>query len=244
MRKYRPLLRIWCVGIGLLVITGCTTSAPSASTSTTPLTPGGEAVAMTPAPTGSATSPQAPSVSGTLPLQNPATTSSVGASTITTESVSPPSEAQSTGDLLTKASDLASDEAVDQAAIEAQWVRFWRIYPTLFRSPQAEWVPTVGEVAVEPTVSQVIADATDQVQRGLEIYGDVGHDVSFVESIAGKSIATLADCQDQSHFGSMNAATGEKLTVGVAKDAMRATFSKGSDAVWRVQQIYYLDTPC
>ena len=43
----------------------------------------------------------------------------------------------------------------------------------------------------------------------------------------------------------MRTATGDKVTVGVARDHYQGSLVKGDDGVWRVQQIFYLkDEPC
>ena len=73
----------------------------------------------------------------------------------------------------------------------------------------------------------------------------LGHRISWPQPINGATTALIDDCQDASQSGSMKTATGDKVTVGVARDHYQGSLVKGDDGVWRVEQVYYLkDEPC
>jgi len=57
----------------------------------------------------------------------------------------------------------------------------------------------------------------------------VGNDVSLEVRVTSRSPAS----------------TGDKVTVGVARDHYQGSLVKGDDGVWRVEQVFYLkDEPC
>jgi hypothetical protein len=65
------------------------------------------------------------------------------------------------------------------------------------------------------------------------------------QSVDGKSTAVMGDCQDSSKSGTVDTATGENKTVGVADNNIRATFIRDDDGRWKVQDVFYLvDVPC
>ena len=142
-------------------------------------------------------------------------------------------------------SGLPAGEAADRAAVEAQWTQFWLVYVNIVRTPESDRAPTVSEVAIEPTASNVLADAAKLEGQGRDTYGSVTHHITWPQPINSQPTALLTDCQDQSNFGALETSTGTKKTVGVAKDHLQGQLAKGDDGIWRVQQVFYLsDEPC
>jgi len=91
----------------------------------------------------------------------------------------------------------------------------------------------------------MLSDAAKFVTQGLETYGSLGHRISWPQPINGGTTALIDDCQDRSQSGAIKTATGDKVTVGVARDHYQGSLVKGDDGVWRVEQVYYLnDEPC
>jgi len=119
------------------------------------------------------------------------------------------------------------------------------VYVNIVRTPESDRAPTVSEVAIEPTASNVLADAAKLEGQGRDTYGSVTHHITWPQPINSRPTALLTDCQDQSNFGALETSTGTKKTVGVAKDHLQGQLAKGDDGIWRVQQVYYLsDEPC
>ena len=140
---------------------------------------------------------------------------------------------------------LSAQEEADRAAVEAQWMKSWNVYLELARTPAAEREALVAAVAVDPTKTNMLTDGAKFDAQGLETYGALGHRISWPQPINGGITALIDDCQDRSQSGSMKTATGDKVTVGVARDHYQGSLVKGDDGVWRVGQVFYLkDEPC
>jgi hypothetical protein len=146
----------------------------------------------------------------------------------------------------TSTMDPAEREAADRQAVEAAWAHYWAVYET-FRSkiPESRWDSTIAQIAVDPIRSQILKAARADRIIGAVPYGQVVPHPYWQTPINGRATATMGDCMDQSHYGSMFAKTGQKRSVGVAHDNLRATLVRGLDGRWRVKQIeYLLDVKC
>ena len=142
-------------------------------------------------------------------------------------------------------SGLSVEESADRAAVESQWVKSWDVYLEIARTPASDREALAATVAVDPTKTNMLSDAAKFDTQGLETYGSLGHRISWPQSINGATTALIDDCQDASQSGSMKTATGDKVTVGVARDHYQGSLVKGDDGVWRVEQVFYLkDEPC
>ena len=159
----------------------------------------------------------------------------------------PPARSDPPSDSSTAATEpgLSEAEAADRAAVEAQWVKSWEVYMEIARTPAAEREALIETVAVDPTRANMLTDAGKFDEQGLQTYGSLGHRISWPQPISGASTAVIDDCQDASQSGSLKTETGDKVTVGVARDHYQGNLVKGADGVWRVQQVFYLkDEPC
>jgi hypothetical protein len=155
-------------------------------------------------------------------------TSAGGASTVAS---TPPSS---------RSVDPAARETADRLAVEAAWTKFWQVYAKITKVQATELVSSVDHVAVDPIRKEMIGGAKVAATAHRTDYGYVINHPYWQQSVGGMKTAVMGDCQDQSHYGSMSTTTGQKLTVGVAHDNMKASFVKGSDGLWRVQTIVYL----
>ena len=142
-------------------------------------------------------------------------------------------------------SGLSVEESADRAAVESQWVKSWDVYLEIARTPAADREALAATVAVDPTKTNMLSDAAKFDTQGLETYGSLGHRISWPQPINGGTTALIDDCQDRSQSGAIKTASGDKVTVGVARDHYQGSLVKGDDGVWRVEQVYYLkDEPC
>ena len=142
-------------------------------------------------------------------------------------------------------SGLSVEESADRAAVESQWVKSWDVDLEIARTPAADREALVATVAVDPTKTNMLSDAAKFDAQGLETYGSLGHRISWPQRINGGTTALIDDCQDRSQSGAIKTASGDKVTVGVARDHYQGSLVKGDDGVWRVEQVYYLkDEPC
>ena len=142
-------------------------------------------------------------------------------------------------------SGLPVEESADRAAVESQWVKSWDVYLEIARTPASDREALAATVAVDPTKTNMLSDAAKFDTQGLETYGSLGHRISWPQPINGGTTALIDDCQDRSQSGAIKTATGDKISVGVARDHYQGSLVKGDDGVWRVEQVYYLkDEPC
>ena len=142
-------------------------------------------------------------------------------------------------------SGLSVEESADRAAVESQWVKSWDVYLEIARTPAADREALIATVAVDPTKANMLSDAAKFDSQGLETYGSLGHRISWPQPINGGATALIDDCQDRSQSGAIKTSTGDKVTVGVARDHYQGSLVKGDDGVWRVEQVFYLkDEPC
>lgn len=103
----------------------------------------------------------------------------------------------------------------------------------------------MSAVAIDPTLSQALADARSLDAKGREIYGQSIFHPYWQQAINGATTAVMGDCTDTSGSGARDKASGEVRTVGVSDNNTRVTFVRESDGTWKVHEIFYLvDVPC
>jgi hypothetical protein len=214
-----PVRMLTAVVAACAVATGCTNASGVTTQNVDPPSTSSEAVSPTAAPTPSPTAPATIS-SSTAPIDT-----------------STPTHQPTDG--------VPAAEAADRAAVQEQWIKSWDVYLDIARVPSAERDQLIATVAVDPAKSNMLEDAAKFDSQGLETYGDIEHRISWPQPIDGADTALIDDCQDASQTGSIRTSTGEKVTVGVPRDHHQGTLIRGSDGVWRVSQVFYLeDEPC
>jgi predicted small secreted protein len=183
---------------------------------------------------------------------DPATSTSTATSTASSTAAASPSQSSAPQSSAVASpptagtdSGLPAGEAADRAAVEAQWIKSWDVLLGIARTPAADREAVAATVAVDPIKAKMLEAATALDSQGLDTYGTLGHRISWPQPINGGTNAVIDDCQDRSQAGSLNTATGDKVTVGVPRDHYQGSLVKGDDWVWRVAQAYYLkDEPC
>lgn len=209
----------------LVLTVGCTAGSADAPTSTA-------IVSVTVSPSVIDPSSLRPSPTEPSPSAPPSAPPSVPSSAAES-SASPPS------------SEISPQEAADRAAIEAQWVKFWRTYVDIVRTPSEQRAAALDNVSVDPTKGRVLKDASDLEGQGLDNYGDVVLNIYGIDLLGDGNSAVIQDCQDQSGFGSVFVESGKKRTVGIDHNHMQAGLVRGADGIWRVQTLQYVENqPC
>ena len=216
--RWRAVAVVAAVALG---VAGCTSSSADGPSSSTSLTVG------------------SPSVIDTSTISAPATASSSAASpTPSVIDVPTPSSVPTS-------LDPAAQEAADRAAVEAAWAEFWTVYESIVRTPPELREQALGKVSVDPIKGRILAAATDFDSQGLDYFGTVVQHPYWLDSIAGGEFAVMRDCQDQSNYGSIYVASGQRRTVGIERDSLQAGFVREADGTWRVQNVQYLENiPC
>ena len=137
----------------------------------------------------------------------------------------------------------AAVEAAEAAAAAAAYTRFWRVSRTFDRRyPQRSWRHVLGEVAADPALSLVLAQATAQARNRITLYGTVVPHPTV--TLRGGARAGVRDCQDASRAGQADAVTGRRRTVGVARNPITAALALGADGRWRVASVDFPGGSC
>lgn len=129
-----------------------------------------------------------------------------------------------------------------QEAVRTTYERFWRDTWHLDKEVAGQQKQVVDQVAVEPERSILLQGAQWHQAQGVTLYGDPVERVTDV-TVRGDQ-ATVADCQDGSKAGQADARSGQPKNVGVARNPVVATLTRGTDGVWRVSQIRYPGGEC
>lgn len=138
---------------------------------------------------------------------------------------------------------LAPPTAVDRAAVEAVYRRYWQVSRTMDRDyPPRLWRRVLSEVAVDPARGIVLARAAEQTRNKVILYGTVAPRPVVI--LQGRARARVSDCQDASGAGQADARTGRRRTVGVARNPVTAVVVRGQDGRWRVASVSYLGGSC
>lgn len=126
--------------------------------------------------------------------------------------------------------------------VDNAYTQFWSITWTVDTLPPEQWRPRLQQVSSDPVLTQLVNGAGLHHDQNISLYGNVIPHISNVE-VSGDQ-ATVTDCQDDSHAGQADAATGDQKTVGVARTPIRGTVQLGQDNQWRVTRIDYLGGTC
>ncbi|TDD41375.1 hypothetical protein [Saccharopolyspora elongata] len=134
---------------------------------------------------------------------------------------------------------LPSDE---HAVVERAYRDFWRITWNSTTERDGVWDAEVRRVAGQELADQITSRAREQLAGGIRLYGAVVARVSSVQITGGQ--ASVQDCQDASRAGQADLASGNPKNVGIARNLVHATLTKGPDAVWRVDRIEFPGGEC
>ncbi|WP_093267601.1 hypothetical protein [Saccharopolyspora shandongensis] len=126
--------------------------------------------------------------------------------------------------------------------MERTYRDFWRITWNSTTERGAGWDAEVRRVTGQELADQITSRAREQLAGGIRLYGAVMARVSSVQ-ITGDH-ASLQDCQDMSLAGQADLASGKPRNVGVARNLVHATLSKGPDGVWRVDRVEFPGGEC
>lgn len=129
-----------------------------------------------------------------------------------------------------------------QAAVEAAYKEYWRVEQVVMQLPESEWSAHIHEVAAGAQADRVLDGLRSLREQSLTVYGSMMPRVSRVD-VSGDQ-ATVQDCQDSSHGGQADAATGKPKTVGVPRSPVTATLMRGADGRWRVTGVSYPEGTC
>jgi hypothetical protein len=129
-----------------------------------------------------------------------------------------------------------------QPEVEAAYRRFWQVAQTLDQHPESTWRPLLSQVAADPLLTDVLDGLHASTAAGYRQWGSLVLRPTIAELTATR--ATIVDCQDGSHSGELDTATGLATNVGQSRTAITATLAKDATGHWRVTTARYLSAQC
>lgn len=131
----------------------------------------------------------------------------------------------------------------EQAALLAQYRKFWESLTPISRLPEADRQAALAELAVDPALKSLLEGLRQADTKGQVFYGaDVPRPEVRINTEA--TTALVDDCQDSSNAGIAVKATEEHVTVGVARNHVSVTMKKQPGGTWKVAFIDYTKSPC
>lgn len=137
-----------------------------------------------------------------------------------------------------------SDSTVSERdAVIASYEEFWQRHNRLRERPASSWRGELAEVAVNPQLKITLQGMRFNRANGITTYGAVRSRITKV--IVDGNTATVSDCQDASRAGKADLETGEKKTVGVSRNPVRARLERVADGgEWKVAKITFPGGDC
>jgi hypothetical protein len=131
----------------------------------------------------------------------------------------------------------------EQQAALVQYRRFWSSLTAVSRMPAAQRRAALEPYTVDPELKSLVAgmakiDAKRQVFYGADLPRATAASIS-----PDGLTAVIDDCQNSSTSGLAARSTGQRLTVGVARNHVVATLKK-SAGVWKVYFVSHPKTSC
>lgn len=155
----------------------------------------------------------------------------------------------SDGAVVPTTSDVAAPSATSHSevserdAVVAAYDEYWVQTHEVPHQPLSTWREGMAEVAVDPQLKTVLQGMRFARDDGITSYGSVTSRVS--EVVVNGKVATVVDCQDASNSGKADLKTGEKRTVGVERNPVRARLERDpTDGTWKVAQITFPGGDC
>lgn len=151
-------------------------------------------------------------------------------------SVNPPSTATTTPSITPTPVD-------EQAALMAQYRKFWASLTPVSRMPAAERRSVLAELAVDPALKSLLFGMTQADAKGQVFYGaPIPRPTARIHPDG--TTALVRDCQDGRQAGLAEKASGKRLTVGVVRNHVSVTMKKQPGEQWKVAFIDYAKSPC
>jgi hypothetical protein len=131
----------------------------------------------------------------------------------------------------------------EQGAILSQYRLFWSSLTPVSRMAPAARRAELAKFTVDPELKSLVAGMSATDRKGQVYYGADRLRATQASISPDGTTAVVNDCQDSTHSGLASRASGERLTVGVARNHVVVTMKKSS-GVWKVAFVAYTKTPC
>lgn len=130
----------------------------------------------------------------------------------------------------------------EEQALLAQYRGFWDNLAVAAAQPPQPRRELLSRYAVAPALERILLTQQQQDARGERMYGVNVPNVVDLQ-IKGDT-ASVLDCQDATGAGYKDIQTGELKTAGVNPNPVRVGLLQGSDRLWRVSTIDFVDEGC
>ncbi|MEV0704861.1 hypothetical protein AB0I53_44060 [Saccharopolyspora sp. NPDC050389] len=108
--------------------------------------------------------------------------------------------------------------------------------------PDSAWENRLREVTAGSFADHIASRVRQKRSEGTGFYGAITPRITDIRVEGDR--ATVVDCQDTSHAGQSDLATGTPRTVGIERNATRATMVQEADGMWRVSQVEFPEGEC
>ena len=119
---------------------------------------------------------------------------------------------------------------------------FWEALPKASRLKEGARKRLLAEHLVDPALSRVAQSLASQEAFNKRLYGQNRPRPRLID--LGPSTATIKDCQDSSQAGIVDLKSDDRLTVGVARNPVKATVKLDGDGRWKIATITYPSGDC
>ncbi len=109
--------------------------------------------------------------------------------------------------------------------------------------PASQRRALLEQLAVDPALASLLAGMSQADAKGEVFYG-AAVPRPTVRINPDATTALVDDCQDGTEAGIADKATGEKKTVGVARNRVSVTMKKQPGQLWKVAYVDYANSPC
>lgn len=131
----------------------------------------------------------------------------------------------------------------EQAALLAQYRKFWANLTPVSRMPAAQRRAVLAELAIDPALKSILYGFTQADTKNQVLYGaNVPRPTARINPDA--TTALVDDCQDSSNAGVADQSTAKRITVGVARNHVSVTMKKQPGELWKVSYVDYAKSSC
>lgn len=140
-------------------------------------------------------------------------------------------------DTTASSSRATSSARNEREAVADAYTRFWPRLHEAAGAAEPRWAELMTEVATDPQLDRTLTGLRQQRAQSRTLYGAEAARITNIDVLGDR--ATVTDCQDTSNAGQADANTGDRKTVGIARNPVSATLIRGPDQRWRLSEISY-----
>jgi len=158
----------------------------------------------------------------------------------------PPPQATSRAPIEDSSSIPIAPAGVNQVQVLKQYKLFWvEVLPRAYASSAQTRESVLSPVVGPGITGQLLGRISSLQKRGRTSYG---HDRPVSERVEWSpknvKLVLVRGCLDSSATGVMDAKSGRKLTVGIARNPVLVNLSREADGIWRISGFHFPGGQC